>query len=230
MKLFWTLTLLLLPAITVFAQESEPSEHQPNTLTEKEKSEGFELLFDGKSFEGWKGNMDVFRIQDGVIIGGSLDKNVDRNEFPRTEKKYEDFELRLQFKLLGEGSNAGVQIRTEEIPDHHEVKGYQADMGNGWWGCLYDESRRNRVLSGPPADFRDKLVKQEQWNDYRIRCEGNRIRLWINGRSTVDYREEEADIPTSGIIAVQIHGGPPAEAHYRSIRLKVLNPNESDSK
>ena len=65
------------------------------------------------------------------------------------DQEYGDFELRLKFKLLGgDGANAGVQFRTKRIPNHHEVTGYQADMGAGWWGALYDESRRNKMLVG----------------------------------------------------------------------------------
>lgn len=224
MNRFVDCSLILLLLLTLPAHFASGQSHAdtPNTLSEQESQQGFVLLFDGKTFEGWKGNRDVFRIQDGVIIGGSLDQPVARNEFLRTTNTYTDFELRLQFKLLGEGSNAGIQFRTKEIPDHHEVSGYQADMGNGWWGCLYDESRRNRILAGPEPEERDPLVKQEAWNDYRIRCKGKRIQLWINGKATVDYQEQEAEIPVTGIIAVQIHGGPPAEAHYRSIRLRKL--------
>lgn len=207
-----------------FAQEPDSGkETEPNQLSDNEKEAGFKLLFDGKSFAGWKGNEDVFRIVDGSIIGGSLEQPVKQNEFLRTKREFEDFELRLQFKLLGEGSNAGVQFRTAEIPNHHEVSGYQADMGNQWWGCLYDESRRNKILTGPAEDKRNQLIEQEQWNDYRIRCQGDHIQLWINGKQTVDYHEKDKDIAKSGIIAVQIHGGLPAEAHYRSIRLKVLD-------
>lgn len=207
---------------------AEKSTKAANQLTDQEKEAGFQLLFDGKSFEGWKGNKDVFRIVDGVIVGGSLEKPVKQNEFLRTTKEYGDFELRLQFKLLGDGSNAGIQFRTAEIPDHHEVSGYQADMGNGWWGCLYDESRRNKILTGPAEDKRNQLVKQDQWNDYRIRCQGDHIQLWINGKQTVDYHEPDDEIDRSGIIAVQIHGGPPAEAHYRTIRLKSLEEAAKD--
>lgn len=189
-----------------------------------EESE-FKPLFDGNSFEGWHGNLDWFRIQDSVIIAGTLDKPIPRNEFLRTDREYGDFELRLQFQLKGSASaNAGVQIRTAEIPDHHEVSGYQADMGNGWWGCLYDESRRNRVLAGPAPEDRGKMLNADDWNDYRIRCEGSRVRLWINGVLTVDYTESDPEIARSGIIAVQVHSGDPTEAWYRNIRILELNP------
>jgi len=189
---------------------------------QKEQEAGFVLLFDGKSLAGWHGNTDIFRVADGQIVGGNLDNRVQRNEFLRTDQKYGDFELRLQAKLLGESPNAGVQIRTQEIPDDHEVSGYQADMGPNWWGCLYDESRRRRVLAGPAADQRDEPVRKNEWNDYRILCEGPRIRLWVNGVPTVDYTEEDGAIPLEGIIAVQVHAGAPMEARYRNLRIREI--------
>ncbi|MEX2185346.1 MAG: DUF1080 domain-containing protein [Pirellulales bacterium] len=180
-------------------------------------------LFDGKSFDGWEGNLDVFRIEDGAIVGGSLKKNVARNEFLCTQKEYGDFELRLKFKLLGKGANAGVQIRTKRIPNHHEVSGYQADLGDGYWGALYDESRRNKILATPKPDALDKVLKRDDWNDYRIRCEGKRIQLWVNGVQTVDYTEADKDIAERGVIAVQIHGGSPSEAWYKDITIVELS-------
>jgi HEAT repeat protein len=192
-------------------------------VDEKEAEDGFEPIFDGKTFAGWHGNKDIFRIADGQIVGGNLKDRVERNEFLRTDKQYENFELRLQFKLLGESPNAGVQIRTQEIPDHHEVSGYQADLGPGWWGCLYDESRRNRVLAGPPSEERGNPVRVNDWNDYRILCEGKRIRLWINGVPTVDFTESDDSIPLKGVIAVQVHSGAPMEARYRNLRIRSLD-------
>jgi len=182
----------------------------------------FTSLLDGKTLDEWTGDMDFWRVEDGAIVGGSLTEKVEHNQFLRTKAEYGDFELRLQFQLLGERTNAGVQIRTEEIPDHHEVIGYQADLGNGWWGCLYDESRRRKVLDGPPAAERDEPVRIGQWNDHRIRCEGPRIQIWINAVQTVDYTEPDPDIPMKGIIALQVHGKLTMEARYRNIRIKEL--------
>lgn len=179
-------------------------------------------LFDGESLDGWEGNRDVFRIEDGAIVGGSLKKRVPRNEFLCAEGEYGDFELRLKFKLLGKGANAGVQIRSRRIPDHHEMIGYQADLGDGWWGCLYDESRRRTVLARADAEKLAKVLKPDDWNEYVIRCEGRRIRLWINGQQTVDYTEEDEAIEQRGLIGLQIHGGPPSEAWYKDITIKEL--------
>jgi hypothetical protein len=180
-------------------------------------------IFDGKSFEGWEGDLKIFRIQDGAIVGGSLAGKVARNEFLSTKKTYGDFELRLKVKLLGgEGANAGIQFRTKRIPNHHEVSGYQADMGQGWWGALYDESRRKKVLEGPDQTKMKDVIRSGEWNDYVIRAEGKRIQLWINGVQTVDYTEEDPAIETTGVIAVQIHGGPPSEAWYKDITIVDL--------
>ena len=184
---------------------------------------GFVSLFDGKTLNGWKGGDIAFwRVVDGAIVGGDLVNKVKQNEFLRSTKQYADFELRLQFKLIGDKANAGVQIRTAEITDHHEVIGYQADLGDGWWGCLYDESRRRKVLAGPPPAQRDKPVRKGEWNDYRILCEGKRIQLWINGTKTVDYTEKDPEIPQTGIIALQVHGNQIMEAQYRNIRIKTM--------
>jgi hypothetical protein len=179
-------------------------------------------IFDGRTFDGWEGNLKIFRIQDGAIVGGSLAGKVARNEFLCTTKTYGDFELRLKVKLLGEGANAGIQFRTKRIPNHHEVSGYQADMGQGWWGALYDESRRNKILQGPHQAKLKDVVKAGEWNDYVIRAEGKRIQLWLNGVRTVDYTEEDPKVEATGVIAVQIHGGPPSEAWYKDITVVDL--------
>ena len=179
-------------------------------------------LFDGAGFSGWEGNLAWFRIEDGAIVGGTLEKDIPRNEFLCTTERYGDFELTLSFRLLGDGANAGVQFRTARIPDHHEVVGYQADIGDGYWGCLYDESRRNRILAGPEKETVEAVLKKGEWNAYRIRCEGDRIRLWLNGALTVDYVETDPSVAREGVIALQIHSGPPSEAWYKNIVIQEL--------
>ncbi|MGD9644655.1 MAG: DUF1080 domain-containing protein [Pirellulales bacterium] len=179
-------------------------------------------IFDGKSLDGWEGSADWFRVEEGAIVAGSLEKRIPRNEFLCTTKEYGDFELRLKFKLIGRGANAGVQLRSRRIPNHHEMRGYQADMGQGWWGCLYDESRRNRVLASPDKAELAKILKPDDWNDYRIRCQGRRIQLWINGLQTVDYTESDEQLEQRGLIGLQIHGGPPSEAWYKELVLEEL--------
>jgi hypothetical protein len=179
-------------------------------------------IFDGKTFAGWEGNLDAFRIEDGAIVGGNLTKRILRNEFLATTKRYSDFELSVTFKLLGEGANAGIQFRTKRIPDDYEVIGYQADMGQKYWGSLYDESRRKKIIAKADFDAVMKVVKIYDWNVYRIRCEGPRVQMWVNDFQTVDYTEPDDSIPRDGIIALQIHSGTPSEAWYKEIVLKEL--------
>ncbi len=183
-------------------------------------------VFDGKTFEGWEGNLDCFRIEDGAIVAGSLKRPAPRNEFLCTKRAYGDFELRLKVKLLGNpaSANAGIQIRSRRIPNHHEMTGYQADMGQHYWGCLYDESRRNKILAQPDPEQLRKALKPGDWNEYVIRCTGPRVQLWLNGVQTVEYTEPEATIEQTGLIGLQIHAGPPAEAWYKDITIKAMEP------
>lgn len=175
---------------------------------------------------GWEGNTQYFRLEDGEIVAGSLQDAIPNNEFLCTEKVYRNFEMKLKAKLTGEGQNAGIQFRSERIPDHFEVIGYQCDMGRMAdrfiWGSLYDESRRREFLVHPPAEAVEKVLKENDWNEFVIRAEGPRIQIWLNGIQTVDYTEQDLSIAEEGIICLQIHSGPPAEARYKDLEIREL--------
>jgi hypothetical protein len=193
--------------------------------TEERSEEGFEPLFDGKSLSQWEGNTEWFRVQDNAIVAGSLEQKIPHNEFLCTKHRYADFELRLEVKLRGQGENAGIQFRSERVPNHTEVSGYQADVGVAFkrpvWGALYDESRRRKMLAEGPADKVPQWVKNGDWNELAISAKGPRIQIWLNGHPTIDYTEDDATIARQGVIGLQIHSGPPTEALYRNIRIKV---------
>jgi len=207
-----TLILVATWALTSIAAEKDTPQQDNKAVA----------LFDGKTLSGWEGNTKWFRVEEGAIVAGTLKEQIARNEFLCTEKQYGDFELRLEVKLTGKGANAGVQFRTKRIPNHHEVSGYQADMGQSWWGKLYDESRRNKVLAGLDEKKVAEVLKPDDWNGYVIRCQGPRIQMWLNGLQTVDYTETDEKIDRRGVIGVQIHAGPPSEASYRKITLTEL--------
>ncbi len=183
-------------------------------------------LFDGRSFTGWEGNTGmVWRIEDGAFTAGALDKKQEKNDFLATKKEFGDFDMSLRWKLEGtEGFvNGGVQFRSKRIPNHHEVSGFQADLGAGLDGALYDESRRNKVLARPTMEVLEKARKPlGEWNDYRIRAQGQRIQIWLNGVQTVDYTETDASIPQKGIFAVQIHGNATSIVRYKDIAVEEL--------
>lgn len=176
-------------------------------------------LFDGKTLKGWQGHPDLFYVAENAIVAGSLEKSIPQNEFLCAEREYRDFELQLDFKLANGKGNAGIQIRSQRIPNHNEMIGYQADIGQQYWGCLYDESRRKKVLVTADKKVIKKVLKPMDWNHYKIRCMGRRIQLWINGGQTVDYLEPDPKIPLHGLIGLQIHSGDPSEIRYKNITI-----------
>jgi len=176
-------------------------------------------LFDGRSLAGWEGDTNVWRVREGLIVGGFLTGNP-RNEFLATTRSYTNFAIRLDYKLVGsEGFvNSGVQFRSVRMTNPpNEMNGYQADIGAGYSGCLYDESRRNTFLARAGQESIQRLEKTNDWNHYEVRCEGNHIQLWLNGEKTVDYTETDATLPQRGLIGLQIHGGNKAEVSFRNI-------------
>jgi hypothetical protein len=182
-------------------------------------------LFNGRTLAGWDGETNhLWRVEQGEIVGGRLSDKVPRNEFLATTASYTNFVLRLKFKLSGtEGFvNSGVQFRSQRVPNDSEMKGYQADIGEGWYGCLYDESRRNKVLARPEDASVKAAVKLGAWNDYEVRCEGPRIVLKLNGVQTVDYTETDPTIPLNGRFGLQVHGGGKTEVRFKDVVLEPL--------
>ncbi|MBI2686597.1 MAG: DUF1080 domain-containing protein [Acidobacteria bacterium] len=182
--------------------------------------EGFESLFDGTSLNGWEVDTPgLWSVRHGMIVGKH--DGMKYNDFLRTNRHYGDFELRVQFRLINGFGNSGVQFRSEPANIPHEVSGYQADVGQQYWGCLYDESRRKKVLVQAPAESLKDLDKNG-WNEYTVRAQGPHITLKLNGKTTVDYEETEPGIARNGFIALQVHSGPNIEVHFRNIRIREL--------
>jgi len=183
-------------------------------------------IFDGKTFAGWEGDTNKWwRIEDGSLVGGLLKERMPYNDFVATTRPYTNFVLRAQFRLLGtEGFvNSGIQIRSQRVPNSHEMSGYQCDIGDPtWWGAIYDESRRNKVMARSDMAAINKVLKRQEWNEYVIRAEGRRIRTYINGVLGVDYTEQDESIVQWGRIGFQVHGGGAAEAWFRNITIEEL--------
>ena len=187
---------------------------------------GFHSLFNGRNLSGWEGDARFFRVENSAIIAGRLDAPIPHNEFLASTESFGDFDLRFEARLAGMGHNAGVQFRSERVPDSHEMIGYQCDIGK-WsagliWGLLYDESRRRRMLDEPEQEALRKAVDPGGWNRLRVLAIGARVQIWVNDFQTVDFTETEPSVKPSGRLGLQIHGGPPAECHYRNIRILRL--------
>jgi putative membrane-bound dehydrogenase-like protein len=169
-------------------------------------------FFNGSNLDGWTGNLDLWSVQDGEIVGQS--PGIDRNEFLISDLLARDFRLSLEVQLKGDRGNSGVQFRSQAMAEG-DVKGYQADIGDSWWGKLYEEHGRGVLWDRSGRE----LIKAGQWNHYEIEAIGSRIRTWINGTLCVDL--DDPDGSQEGIFALQIHSGDPLEIRFRNLRLEI---------
>ncbi|HBM77975.1 MAG TPA: DUF1080 domain-containing protein [Verrucomicrobiales bacterium] len=206
----------------------------PVASADNHKESKAEVLFDGKTLKRWnvnKGEEKWWKVADGAIEGGSLDEHVPHNTFCVFDKSYKDFELNLKFKItpVKGGINSGIQIRSQRIANHHEMIGYQADAAKNYWGKIYDESRRRKVISKVlDPEALAKAVKADGWNHYRIICEGPRIRMWLNDVACADYTEKDPEIPLEGYIGLQVHGGGTLTVRFKDIVAKDLSPLKAE--
>ncbi|CAN5851411.1 hypothetical protein BH11VER1_BH11VER1_14980 [soil metagenome] len=190
-------------------------------------------IFDGKTLEGWDFDPQIWRVEDGMITGGSTTEKIKENHFICTKKNYKNFDLKLKIKVSGDPAtgllNSGIQIRSVRVPGGAHMCGYQVDCGKGWFGKIYDEFRRNKVIAEPvDAAALDKAVEVYGWNEYHIRAEGARIQAWINGVLTLDYTEQDPNIPLDGLIGPQVHSGGICLVQLKDVTIEEL-PSTKDA-
>ena len=190
-------------------------------------------LFDGKTLEGWNYNPKIWKVEDGMITGGSHTEKIRRNSFISTKESFQNFELNLTIKCSGdpEGGliNSGIQVRSQVVPGSGGlVAGYQIDCGDGYFGQIWDEHRRGAVIADRvDAEALAKVVDIQGWNHYRIRAEGPRIRVWINDVLATDFTETNPKVPLEGIIAPQVHKGGVALVQVKDISIVELPASEN---
>jgi hypothetical protein len=205
---FLSICILLLNTTYLFGQEAGSSVS----------------LFDGKTLNGWESFPQEFKklwhVEDSVIIGGDGINKIPVNVYLHTEKEFEDFEFRCLFRLSGDPDtgmiNSGIQYRSQIMENN--MVGYQADIGTGYWGDIYDEHRRGKLVGGDLHTLRH-LLKEDGWNSYIVRCKGNLHELYINGVKTSEYVEEDSKVPSKGIIGVQLHSGGAAKLELRDLTI-----------
>jgi len=181
--------------------------------------EGFKALFDGKTLEGWSGDPDLWKVEDGAIAGCTDEKTLKHNSFLATTKSYKNFILKAKFKLRNH--NSGIQIRSKQGADF-VVTGYQPDIAESrFTGILYEEGGRG-ILADVDQKKAAEAFKRNDWNEYVITCDGPHIKLELNGVTTVDYTEKPEKGATEGIIAFQLHAGPKMKVWFKDIELKEL--------
>ena len=214
---------------STFAQEKKAD---PSTVS----------LFDGKTLQGWSGLSANWSVQDGAITGeNKADAPVAQNTFLVYEKPVKDFELTLEFKIVG--GNSGIQYRSKVFDkDKFVVGGYQADIDSNkrYMGINYEErgrgimaergeivsvdaqGKKSRVGSAGDADALLSQIKWEDWNRYKIVAKGNVLQHYINDQLMSEVQDSEsAKSAAEGVLALQLHAGPPMKVQFKNIMLKT---------
>lgn len=205
-------------------------------------AEAAKALFNGKDLTGWEGNLKFWSVQDGAITGLTTKENPTQgNTFLIWRGgTLKDFELTMKFRL--ENHNSGVQFRSKDR-GNWVVNGYQADMdgANTYTGGLYEEGGRGIValpgqkvtvgangkptVTGKTTDPKDikAAIKDKDWNELVITAQGNHLVQKLNGLVTVDITDDdEKGRAMEGILAFQVHAGPPMKVQFKDILLKDL--------
>jgi hypothetical protein len=187
----------------------------------KAEKDGWIILFGGKDLKGWYGDPKIWRVENGYI-SGKVDK-AGYNSFLIYNHPFADFELTCKCMLIkGKGfTNSGIQYRSKVIDEKKWiVGGYQADMGAGYWGTLYEERGRGglgKKLAGA------KDPKEGEWADYRIVAKGNHLQHYLNGEKALDFVDTDAKkAAKEGIIALQYHAPGDFEVRFKDIKIKIL--------
>lgn len=173
------------------------------------------VIFNGKDLTGWDGDLSLWHVENGEIIGHT-DTGLKHNEFLKSTLTLENFRLTLKIKLSPNKENSGIQFRSERFQGF-EMKGPQADVGLGWWGKLYEENGR-AILSDKSGD---SFVKEDEWNTYEVLAVDGKIRTAINGNLCVDL--DDPKIARSGITGLQMHAGGPMDVRFKDFELEI-NP------
>ncbi|MGF7214676.1 hypothetical protein GGR92_000816 [Spirosoma lacussanchae] len=183
-------------SLSLIAAEKPQS---PNTLTDKERKEGWKLLFDGKTTNGWRGAYkDKFpdkgwSVQDGML---SIQKS-DGSESQSfgdivTTGEYGDFDLTFDFKLT-EGANSGLKyfvveqqpkpkgsafgLEFQVLDDDKHPDAKMGRDGNRTIGSLYDLITATGKKANPIGE----------WNTGRVVSKGQHVEHWLNGKKVVEY-------------------------------------------
>ncbi len=208
--------------------------------------QGFVPLFDGETLDGWDGDPGFWRVEDGAILGQTTaDNPTQRNTFLIWEGgEPGDFELKFEYRIDSDWANSGVQVRSRRL-DGYRVGGYQPDIANVDWitGIMYEEAGRGilarrgqklvisvegerQVERFAEEDALGQHVHPRDWNVYHVLAEGNRLVTKINGVKMHEVIDDAPEARSEGVIAFQLHSGPPMTIRFRNIRLKCLDSND----
>jgi hypothetical protein len=202
-------------------------------------------IFNGKDLAGWEGDKTIWSVEDGAIVGRTTaEAPIKNNTFLVWHGgNVGDFRLQLEYRIEGGRANSGVQYRSKVVdPARWIVHGYQADIDAQpvYSGILYDEGGNRHILAnrgeratiGPDgkktierfggAAELQKKIRNDDWNAYIIEARGPNLRHTINGELMSETTDNEhGKRADSGILALQVHVGPPMVVRFRNIRLEA---------
>ena len=206
---------------------------------------GFESIFDGKTLKGWNGKKQFWSVRDGAITGETKPDNPTKGNTFIIWKggKVSDFVLIFEYRFLSDKGNSGCQYRSEHL-GNHVVKGYQGDFeaGTRYSGINYGEKTGRGILSdrgkktvlgdgktrkkvetfGDSKELQKKIKGKGEWNTMNITAKGNHMIHKINDVVMSETIDEGKEAVTEGILALQLHAGPPMTVQFRNIRVKHL--------
>jgi hypothetical protein len=210
---------------------------------------GFKEIFNGKDLTGWKGKTNLWSVEDGAITGKTTAEDpIKSNTFlVWQDGKVANFELVLEYRLQARdpqkpGGNSGIQYRSKVIDEKEFiVGGYQADIDLSlqYSGINYEEKGRSilaqrgqrvtivskedrKVESIGSAEELGKKIRGGEWNKYRVVAKGNKLSHYINDTLMSEVIDEQTDkAAKEGVLAFQIHVGPPMIIQFRKIMLKT---------
>ena len=226
-----------------FTASTVPQPKASAAVTVKPGKDGFVRLFNGRNLTGWSGDSRYWTVEDGAITG-TTDGSLKMNHFLTWKgSTIRNFDLRVRVKV-SPGGNSGIQYRGTSRPDLglDIVTGYQCDVVANvpkYNGMLYEERGRRilshtgeKVIIDPQGQswVVGKLPFREfvpaRWHNYRVLVRGNHHQHWIDGYPTADLIDfDENGRTLEGVLAVQVHVGPPMTIQYKDFRIKHL-PDE----
>jgi hypothetical protein len=206
---------------------------------------GWLSIFDGVSLTNWDGNLDIWKLENGVITGTSTPEKPSGTTYLIWKGgEQANFELKAEMKLEGAGLNSGIQYRSVKTGQTGaaSLKGYQADFdfAGRYTGQLYEQGsprgiiswrgqvvraeqgKRPRLLSvlGDPEELKS-LIETGDWNQVHIIARGNTLIHIINGRTMSIFVDDDPTMAAAqGLIALQIEGT--GKVSFRNLWLKKL--------
>ena len=214
-------------ACIVTAQENIPAKSAaiqygdgPNgaVLNGKPITKGWKSLIDGQTLKGWQGEKGYWEVKEGAIVGASP-PGTPHHHYLLSTKDYSDFELHVDVKLVGYNSGVCIRIAPET---YDSVPGYQVDMGDGYWGCLWEEHKRGKKVIDYPKDKADAILHKDDWNHYYVRAVGHNITIFLNSVKTGEVEDPEGLL--SGPLGFQLCHGGNEVASFKNMYIKLLKP------